>query len=364
MHLLFAETQCLTSLGSVNLFRSIKDNSVNILITGGAGYIGSHASVVLSKAGHNIVIFDNLCNSSRSVVSKVSEIVGSRVNFIEGDVRNTSLLAKVMNNHQIDSVMHFAGLKAVGDSVKDPIAYYANNMQGAISLVQAMQMVKIHTLIFSSSAAVYGDPMYLPYREDHPTNPVNPYGVTKLQVEMMLHDLASSNPCWRIVCLRYFNPVGAHESGLIGDNPNGVPNNLMPYLARVACGEYSHLSIFGADYSTVDGTAERDYIHVMDLAEGHLAALKFIMNNNGIHTFNLGTGQATSVLNCVKEFELASEKMIPLAYVLRRYGDLPRYFANAELAKQKLGWHAFRNISDACKSAWAFQLKQNGFPLV
>ena len=331
---------------------------MNILLTGGVGYIGSHTAVVLAQAGHQIVLFDNLFNSLKETVARIEKIVGKPVTFIEGDVRDTELLIKVLQEHQIDSVIHFAGLKAVGESVANPILYFSNNVQGTISLIQAMQAAQVYSLVFSSSATVYGKPEYLPYDEAHPTNPINPYGDTKLQVEIILRDLVNSDPAWKIACLRYFNPVGAHDSGLIGDDPSGTPGNLMPYLARVATGQLECLSVFGNDYETRDGTGERDYIHVMDLAEGHMAALSFLNGQAGFHVVNLGTGKPTSVLECVDEFEKASGKKIALKFAPRRDGDLPIYFAKADLAKQKLGWTADRSVSEMCSSAWKFQSSQ------
>lgn len=328
---------------------------MNILLTGGTGYIGSHTAVVLAQAGHQVILFDNLCNSSQDVVGRLEKILGAAIPFVEGDVRDTALLLKTMRQYQIDSVIHFAGLKAVGESAANPVLYFANNVQGTISLLQAMLELKIKTLIFSSSATVYGEPVYLPYDEDHPTKPINPYGDSKLQVEIILKDLVKSDPDFKAVCLRYFNPVGAHSSGLIGDDPSGVPGNLMPYLARVASEELEQLSVFGTDYETRDGTGERDYIHVMDLAEGHMAALKSLEKNGGFHILNLGTGNAASVLECVKAFETASGKEIPLVFAPRRDGDLPIYYAKADMAKAKLGWVAKRNLADMCESAWHFQ---------
>jgi UDP-glucose 4-epimerase len=331
---------------------------MNILLTGGVGYIGSHTAVVLAQEGHQIILFDNLCNSQKETVARLEKIIERPVTFIEGDVRDTALLIKIMQEHQIESVIHFAGLKAVGESIANPVLYFSNNVQGTISLLQAMQTTLVHLLVFSSSATVYGQPEYLPYDEAHPTNPINPYGDTKLQIEVMLRDLANSDPDWRIACLRYFNPVGAHDSGLIGDDPSGTPGNLMPFLARVASGDLEFLSVFGNDYETNDGTGERDYIHVMDLADGHLAALPFLENHPGLHVINLGTGISTSVLQCIEEFERASGKQIPIKIAPRRDGDLPIYFAKADLAKKTLGWSAGRTVADMCSSAWRFQAKQ------
>jgi len=328
---------------------------MNILLTGGTGYIGSHTAVVLAQGGHKIVLFDNLCNSSKDVVERIEKIINMSVHFVQGDVRDTQLLIDVMRHYQIDSVIHFAGLKAVGESVKNPILYFANNVQGTISLLQAMQEMGIKTLVFSSSATVYGRPLYLPFDEAHPTNPINPYGDSKLQVEEILRDLAISDPAWRIACLRYFNPVGAHDSGLIGDDPNGTPANLVPYLVRVAAGSIEKLGVFGNDYETRDGTGERDYIHVMDLAEGHMAALEFFKFNVGFHIVNLGTGKSTSVLECIDTFERVSGRSIQLSISPRRAGDLPVVYSDTSLAKEKFGWTARRSLDEMCISAWHYQ---------
>ena len=277
-----------------------------LLITGGVGYIGSHAAVVLSEIGHEVVLYDNLFNSSHCVLENLDLIVGRHIPFVKGDVRDTELLASTLASHSIDAVIHFAGFKAVGESVEKPVDYYSNNVQGTISLLQAMQSTRVKTLVFSSSATVYGAPQYLPLNESHPTSATNPYGRSKLHIEEMLNDVAASDTDWRICCLRYFNPVGAHESGLIGESPNGVPNNLMPYIAQVANGQRSELSVFGDDYPTADGTGVRDYIHVMDLAEGHAAALSFLSQTKGWHAINLGTGKGYSVLEMVHAFEKAT----------------------------------------------------------
>lgn len=328
---------------------------MNILLTGGAGYIGSHTAVVLAQEGHQITLFDNLCNCQGDVVFRIEKILGMAVNFVVGDVRDTELLVNVLRKYQIDSVIHFAGLKSVSESVINPLLYFSNNVQGSISLLQAMNMVGVKKIVFSSSATVYGRPVYLPYDESHPVNPINPYGDSKLQVEVLLKDLVKSDASWRIACLRYFNPVGAHESGLIGDNPLGKPENLMPYLARVASGNLEYLNIFGNDYETKDGTGERDYIHVMDLAEGHMSALHFLSEHNGFSAINLGTGKPTSVLECWSEFKKASGKNIPIKFAPRRPGDLPIYFAKVDQAKKALGWSARRSVADMCASAWRFQ---------
>jgi UDP-glucose 4-epimerase len=328
---------------------------MNVLLTGGMGYIGSHTAVVLLRAGHQIVLFDNLSNSSDRVLEKLVQITGRRIPFVHGDVRDAELLQSTLAAHEIDAVIHFAGLKAVGESVEKPVEYYANNVQGTISLLQAMQSVDIKTLVFSSSATVYGEPKYLPLDENHPTSATNPYGRSKLHIEEMLKDVAASAPDWRIACLRYFNPVGAHESGLIGENPNGVPNNLMPYIAQVAAGQRPCLSVFGGDYPTEDGTGVRDYIHVLDLAEGHAAALNFLSQTPGWHAINLGTGQGYSVLDMVQAFEKASGCQVPYQIVARRAGDVAACYANPNKASQCLNWHAMRSLGDMCASTWRFQ---------
>ena len=316
------------------------------------GYIGSHTAVLLVQAGHQVHIYDNLCNSNASTLERIQRITSRDIGFTEGDVRNTEKLADVLRNEKIDAVIHLAGLKAVGESSQKPIEYYANNVQGSISLIQAMQSAGLSTLVFSSSATVYGDPVYLPYDEDHPTKPTNPYGRNKLQVEEMLRDLSVSDQAWRMACLRYFNPVGAHESGLIGEDPNGIPNNLMPVIGQVVSGKLAALNIFGDDYDTPDGTGKRDYIHVMDLAEGHLAALTWLQANPGCHIFNLGSGDSFSVLDLLRHFEEASGQSIPYQAVGRRPGDLPEYYAKADKAAKLLGWKTKQSLSDICESAW------------
>jgi len=329
---------------------------VNILLTGGAGYIGSHTAVVLSQAGHEVVLLDNFCNSRKGVLERLEKILGKALPCFEGDVRDTALVTKTLQDFKIDAVIHFAGLKAVGESVANPVLYYANNVQGSISLLQAMQKVGVKTLVFSSSATVYGEPQYLPYDENHPTKPMNPYGQSKLQVEEILRDLAASDFEWKIASLRYFNPVGAHESGLIGEDPNDIPNNLMPYVAKVASGELPYLNIFGDDYETRDGTGERDYIHVMDLAEGHMASLDFLKDQAGLEVINLGTGKPISVFDLVASFEKASNKKIEKIMVKRRPGDLPIYFAKPNKAADVLGWKSTRNLDQMCQSVWQWQI--------
>jgi UDP-glucose 4-epimerase len=328
---------------------------MNILLTGGAGYIGSHTAVSLTEAGHHVVIFDNFCNSSVQVIDRLEQILKRRLSCIEGDVRNTALLIKTLQDFKIDAVIHFAGLKAVGESVEKPIEYYANNVQGTINLLEAMKVANVNILVFSSSATVYGDPQYLPIDEEHPLGATNAYGRSKLHIEEMLKDVAASDPSWKIICLRYFNPVGAHESGLIGEDPSGIPNNLVPYISQVAIGKLAKLNVYGDDYPTPDGTGIRDYIHVMDLAEGHLAALDFIVSHAGWVAINLGTGQGVSVLEMVNEYERASGKSIPYSIEKRRSGDIASCFSKADKAKDLLQWQAKRNIKDMCSSGWLWQ---------
>ena len=328
---------------------------MKILLTGGAGYIGSHTSVALSLMGHQVVLFDNLSNSTNAVLGKLERITGKSMPFIMGDVCDTDLLRNTLAFHRIDAVIHLAGLKAVGESNEVPINYYANNVQGAISLLQAMQAQGIRTLVFSSSANVYGVPEYLPIDENHPTRPTNPYGRSKLHVEEMLKDIALSDSNWRIVCLRYFNPIGAHESSLIGECPNGLPNNLFPYIAQVAIGQRTELCIFGDNYPTPDGTGIRDYIHVMDLADGHVNALEFLSKTTGWHAINLGTGQGYSVLEMVHAFEKVSGRNVPYKVITRRSGDIAECCANSKKASELLRWTAKRTLSDMCESSWRFQ---------
>lgn len=330
---------------------------MKILLTGGAGYIGSHTALALSEAGFTPIIYDNFCNSQKSVIKRLEKIIGKPITVIEGDVRDTAKLVQTLSEYQIESVIHFAGLKAVGESVSMPIEYYANNIQGTISLLQAMQKVDVKSLVFSSSATVYGDPKYLPIDENHPLSVTNPYGRSKLHIEEILHDLSISDESWRILCLRYFNPAGAHESGMIGESPNGIPNNLMPYIGQVAAGQLAELKIFGGDYGTIDGTGVRDFIHVVDLAEGHLAALELIGSAEPLRweAINLGTGQGYSVLQMVDAFRDASGKDIPYEIVGRREGDIASCFAAVGKAKERLNWQAKRGLEKICTSGWSWQ---------
>ena len=336
---------------------------MNILLTGGAGYIGSHTAVVLSQAGHEVVLLDNFCNSRKSVLERLQKILDKALPCIEGDVRNTALVTKTLQDYKIDAVIHFAGLKAVGESTEKPIEYYANNVQGTISLLQAMKLNNVKTLVFSSSATVYGDPQYLPIDEDHPTSATNAYGRSKLHIEEMLKDVAKSDADWKIVCLRYFNPVGAHESGLIGEDPNGLPNNLMPYIAQVAAGKLSHLNIYGNDYPTPDGTGVRDYIHVVDLAEGHLAALDYVKNHANWIAINLGTGFGISVFEMIYGYQKVFDGLISSKIVGRRTGDIASCYAKVDRAKNLLNWDAKRNLVDMCSSSWRWQSNANNLNL-
>jgi UDP-glucose 4-epimerase len=328
---------------------------MNILLTGGTGYIGSHTAVVLTEAGHRVVLYDNLCNIQASVIESLRVITNQQLPFIEGNVCDTALLTSTLKTHEIDAVVHFAGLKAVGESVQSPIDYYDNNVGGSISLLKAMRTCNIKTLVFSSSATVYGAPLYLPLDEKHRTEATNPYGRSKLYIEAMLADVVASDSSWHVACLRYFNPVGAHTSGLIGENPKGVPNNLMPYIARVASGQLPYLHVYGDDYDTPDGTGIRDYVHVMDLAQGHVAALDFLKQQLGFHTFNLGTGKGSSVLEIVRAFELASGNSIPIQITTRRAGDVAACYAKVDKATVNLGWKATLTLDDMCTSTWKFQ---------
>jgi UDP-glucose 4-epimerase len=335
--------------------RLLESWRMNILVTGGTGYIGSHACVALLAAGHTVTVVDNLSNSRYEVLDRVAQIAGQRPLFFQGDVRDHELLRSVFAAAPVDAVIHFAGLKAVGESVAQPLRYYDCNVGGAIALCEAMAEAAVKTLIFSSSATVYGDPASVPIREDFPRSATNPYGASKLMIEDILADLAHADCAWRIARLRYFNPVGAHESGLIGEEPNGVPNNLLPYVAQVAAGKRPQLSVFGSDYPTPDGTGVRDYIHVMDLVEGHLAALNYLLDKGGLLTVNLGTGCGYSVLDMVRAFAAASGRPVPYARVPRRPGDVATCYADPQLAADLLGWQARRGIEQMCADAWRWQ---------
>ncbi len=326
-----------------------------IFVTGGAGYIGSHTCVELLSAGHEVAVFDNFCNSQPESLARVERITGKRPRLYQGDIRDGAALLAALRDSAATAVVHFAGLKAVGESVQNPLAYYDNNVVGTVRLLEAMQACKVHSLVFSSSATVYGVPQFLPYTEDHPLSATNPYGQTKLVIEDMLRDLQHSDPAWRIAILRYFNPVGAHSSGLIGEDPQGVPNNLMPFVAQVAVGRRPYLNVWGSDYDTPDGTGVRDYIHVIDLAMGHVKALEWLQHNAGCRAINLGSGVGHSVLDMVRAFETASGQKIPCQVGPRRAGDLPAYWAAPTAAHQLLGWSAQRDLATMCADTWRWQ---------
>jgi len=335
---------------------------MKVLVTGGAGYIGSHTVILLIEAGYEIVIFDNFCNASKEAIKRVEKIVGQEITTIEGDVRNKNDLHSVFDTHNIEAVIHFAGLKAVGESVEKPLKYYDNNVNGTAVLCEVMAEHGCRSIVFSSSATVYGDPHTTPILESFPLSATNPYGRSKLFVEEMLRDLYISDNTWKIVLLRYFNPVGAHLSGTIGEDPNGIPNNLMPYIAQTAVGKLSCLSVFGDDYDTHDGTGVRDYIHVMDLASGHVKALKKIKSFTEVMTINLGTGTGYSVLDMVKAFEKASGKDVPYCIAPRRAGDIAKCYANPSYAKEVLGWEAKKSIEEMCEDSWKWQERNpNGY---
>lgn len=332
--------------------------TATILVTGGAGYIGSHTCLELLEAGFELVVVDNLCNSSAESLRRVAKLAGvDTIPLFTGDIRDAAVLDDIFSAHNISSVIHFAGLKAVGESVEKPVLYYDNNVTGTISLLNAMQRHQVKSIVFSSSATVYGDPHTVPIQEHFPLSATNPYGNSKLMVENILIDLYQSDPEWQIALLRYFNPVGAHASGRIGEDPSGIPNNLMPYIARVAVGQYEQLSVFGDDYPTHDGTGVRDYIHVVDLAQGHVRALQAFQQGNvdNLLITNLGTGQGYSVLDMVQAFAAASEREIPYQVVARREGDIASCFADPAFAQSKLGWKATKTLADMCRDTWHWQ---------
>ncbi|MGI4860834.1 MAG: UDP-glucose 4-epimerase GalE [Janthinobacterium lividum] len=326
-----------------------------ILVTGGAGFIGAHTSVELLGHGYDVVVLDNLVNSKREAIRRIERIAGRPVSFVEGDVRDTALLESVFDAHPITATIHFAALKAVGESVAKPLAYFRNNLEGLLAVLDVMERRDVKQFVFSSSATVYGDPHTVPIDESFPLSATNPYGQTKLIAEQVLRDLLISNPSWRIATLRYFNPVGAHESGLIGEDPQGIPNNLMPYIAQVAVGRLAKLRVFGGDYPTPDGTGVRDYIHVVDLARGHLAALDELQRQPASFTVNLGTGQGYSVLEAIQAFETASGKTIAHEIVARRPGDIAACYADPAAATALLGWTAERDLAQMCVDQWRWQ---------
>lgn len=336
---------------------------MNVLLTGGAGYIGSHALVELLDVGHQVVVLDNLSNSSRESLFRVEKLTGKSLVFVQGDVCDRILLDRIFSDHDIGSVMHFAGLKAVGESVKSPLSYYDNNVLGSINLCQAMAAAGVFSLVFSSSATVYGEPVNMPITESCPVGmPTSPYGRSKLMVEQVLQDIAAADERWSLALLRYFNPVGAHSSGCIGEDPNGPPNNLVPYISQVAIGRLKSLSIYGADYITRDGTGVRDYIHVVDLARGHLAALDFITKNSGARVWNLGTGIGYSVFEIVKAFEQASGRSVSYQIVPRRAGDIAECWSDPSLALKELNWKAELGLTEMMEDTWRWQINNpNGY---
>ncbi len=331
---------------------------MNVLVTGGTGFIGSHTVVQLIEAGHTAVIVDNLCNSSVKVLDGIEAICGKKPLFYKADTRDRAALQKIFSENKIDAVIHFAGLKAVGESVKIPLEYYHNNLTGTFVLLEVMKDAGCKKMVFSSSATVYGMENEAPFREDMPTGATNPYGQTKRMLEQILTDVAAADPEWSVVLLRYFNPIGAHPSGLIGENPNGIPNNLFPYIAQVAVGKLPCLSVYGNDYPTPDGTGVRDYIHVVDLANGHLKALEYAEKHTGTEAINLGTSRGTSVLELVHAFEKASGVPIRYRIVDRRPGDIAACFADTEKAKKLLGWKAEFGIEEMCRDGWNYMLRQ------
>lgn len=331
------------------------NNIQNILVTGGTGYIGSHTCVELLDTGYNVIVVDNLCNSNIESLERIKKISGEELRFIEADLRDSTKIDQLFSSCEIDAVIHFAGLKAVGESVNIPVEYYQNNITGTLNLLEAMKAHDINNIVFSSSATVYGEPDSLPITEKFPLSATNPYGRSKLIVEDILRDISNANNDWNISILRYFNPVGAHESGLIGEDPKGIPNNLMPYIAQVAAGQLSELAVYGNDYSTVDGTGVRDYIHVVDLAKGHIKALEKLKTSPGCITHNLGTGQGYSVFEMVEAFKIASGKDVPYKVIGRREGDIAVCYADPSLAATELQWVAEKNIQNMCDDAWRWQ---------
>ncbi len=338
---------------------------MNILVTGGAGYIGSHTIIELLNEGHEVVVIDNLSNSAKESLARVETITGKNIIFHEADVRDADTLDAIFNARSIDAVIHFAGLKAVGESVAKALYYYQNNLESTLTLLERMKQFGIKKLVFSSSATVYGDPESLPITEDAPRRATNPYGQTKLMIEQILEDISQSNEGWNITSLRYFNPIGAHESGLIGEDPNGLPNNLLPYVAQVASGKLDKVRVFGDDYDTPDGTGVRDYIHVVDLAKAHLAALNNLDHPNTYKAYNIGTGGADSVLDMINAFKKASGKEIPYEVIARRPGDIASCYADASLAAKELGWRAQFSIEEGCRDAWRWQSQNpEGYEIV
>lgn len=335
---------------------------MKILVTGGAGFIGSHTCVELLNAGFEVVILDNLYNSSRVVIDRINEITKKKVTFYEINILDEEKVEELFEKEKIDAVIHFAGLKAVGESVQIPLDYYENNITGTLVLCKVMKKYNVKKLVFSSSATVYGDPHTVPIKEDFPLSVTNPYGRTKLMLEEILRDIYVSDNDWNIMLLRYFNPIGAHKSGLIGENPNGIPNNLLPYVSQVAAGKLDYVRVFGNDYNTEDGTGVRDYIHVVDLALGHIKALEAMKDKSGISIYNLGTGNGYSVLEIIENFSKASKKDIPYKIIERRAGDIAACFADSTKALNELGWKASYGIKEMCEDEWNWRLKNpNGY---
>ncbi len=336
---------------------------MKVLVTGGMGYIGSHTCIQMIEAGMTPVILDNLYNSKSTVLERIENVCGVKPTFIEADIRDKAALVEALKAHNIEAVIHFAGLKAVGESVEKPLEYYDNNVNGTLVLVDAMREAGVKSLVFSSSATVYGDPASVPITEDFPTSATNPYGRSKLMVEECLTDFQKANPDWSITLLRYFNPVGSHPTGELGEDPQGIPNNLMPFISQVAVGRREFLSVFGSDYPTKDGTGVRDYIHVMDLSDGHVAALEKVGNKAGLHIYNLGTGNGYSVLEMVKAFESACGKNVPYQLVERRPGDIAECWADPSKAMNELGWKASRTLEEMTGDTWRWQSNNpQGYP--
>ena len=334
-----------------------------ILITGGAGYIGSHTAMELLNEGYEVVVYDNLCNSSKESLKRVEELTGKHITFYEGDVMDEAALKEMFEKENVDAVIHCAALKAVGESVQKPLEYYRNNITGTLTLMDVMKQTGVKNIVFSSSATVYGDPAFIPITEECPKGTcTNPYGWTKWMLEQILTDLHTSDPEWNVILLRYFNPIGAHKSGMIGEDPKGIPNNLLPYVAQVAIGKLECLGVFGDDYDTPDGTGVRDYIHVVDLAKGHVKALKKIEDNSGLSIYNLGTGKGYSVLDIVKNFEAATGVKIPYVIKPRRPGDIATCYSDASKAERELGWKAENGIKEMCADSWRWQSNNpNGY---
>lgn len=329
---------------------------MKILVTGGAGYIGSHTCVELINAGHEVVIVDNLCNSNIESVKRIREITGKDIEFNEADISDREKMEKIFCNNNFDAVIHFAGLKAVGESCEKPLEYFINNISGTLVMLDIMKKYNVKNIVFSSSATVYGTPKTVPIKEDFPLSVTNPYGRTKLMLEEILQDIYKADNQWNVTLLRYFNPIGAHKSGKIGEDPNGIPNNLLPYITKVAIGELPILNVFANDYPTEDGTCIRDYIHVVDLADGHVKAIESIKDNSGVRIYNLGTGNGYSVLEVIKNFEKASGKQIPFQIADRRAGDVAVCYADSSLAKKELGWEAKYGIEEMCRDSWNWQV--------